>query len=191
MIVVNTLGLCIIWNQALARVHTARSILQRFCQITTALLYGLPFESTVDEEDVLVGSKHSSEITSDPLPNEQVGDSAAVSQREDLWVYAEQMVRMAEALEIDISTTKQRPKDKILRNLYSDSPAHAISTLLLLAMVIYELYEETVCNGEYCLLTALVEGTNSLYCVPASSRKWIIACDHCSGSTQSQNTDIT
>nr|XP_056707227.1 ATP-dependent RNA helicase TDRD9 [Euleptes europaea] len=47
----------------------------------------------------------------------------AISPSEDLKLRTEQMIRIAEALDINISTADNRPKDKILSRLYPDSPA--------------------------------------------------------------------
>lgn len=56
------------------------------------------------------------EISSEPSPEEAIVDGMAVSPTEDLKLYHEQIVWV---LDIDISTSDQRPKKN---HLYSDVP---------------------------------------------------------------------
>lgn len=58
-------------------------------------------------------------------PDDMVGDPTPVSPKDDLGLFSEQPVCMAQAPEINVSTLdlKPNPKDKILGRLYSDFPA--------------------------------------------------------------------
>lgn len=53
---------------------------------------------------------------------EQIGDPIPSSPSEEVPLYSEQIVRMLEALDTDVTTMEQRPKDKTLSHLYSDLP---------------------------------------------------------------------
>lgn len=50
------------------------------------------------------------------------GGPIPVSSNEDLCLHGEQMLRMAKVLDIDVDTSDNRPKDKILNCLYTDCP---------------------------------------------------------------------
>ncbi|XP_054846389.1 uncharacterized protein LOC129336978 [Eublepharis macularius] len=76
-----------------------------------------------DEEDVESFGGYQSESWSEPSPAEELVPSAD-SPFEDLRIYADQMARMAKALEMDISSAVPQTKDKLLKRIYGDNPAY-------------------------------------------------------------------
>ncbi|XP_054846821.1 uncharacterized protein LOC129337273 isoform X1 [Eublepharis macularius] len=81
------------------------------------------FSDSEDEEGLASPSEYSSDVASDPSPDDTVGELRSSSPNDDYRMFAEQMVRMAAALEIDVSSTTSKPKSKLLEALYSGSPA--------------------------------------------------------------------
>lgn len=76
-----------------------------------------------ESEKSSIASCSSPESASDLSPDDIVGDPTPVSPTKDVCLYAEQMLRMAKALKIDVATSNNRPNDKILSCLYPETPS--------------------------------------------------------------------